>query len=176
MEINAKCRFDYESVKALTHVTVYKKKNPQKAFIVRNICSAILVLLILVGMCLGVDTTPIVLLMVAAVIIALNCFLHFGIARIQFKALHKMKNLENEYTFYEDVLKVSSKAEEYNGEAELKYSLIPKVMETSKYLFVFQNNNQVLIVDKSTIINGTINDIREKLIQFVKDKYIICKY
>jgi hypothetical protein len=37
-------------------------------------------------------------------------------------------------------------------------------------------NNQVFVVDKSTIEGGTVEEIRNKLSAFVKDKYILCKY
>lgn len=29
MEIRAKCKYDYDSVKALTHLTMFKKSNPK---------------------------------------------------------------------------------------------------------------------------------------------------
>ena len=41
---------------------------------------------------------------------------------------------------------------------------------------MFQTKNQVLLVDKNTIEGGTVEDIRNKLTTYVKDKYIICKY
>lgn len=50
------------------------------------------------------------------------------------------------------------------------------ILYTSDYFFLYQNNNQVFLVDKSTIEGGRIDDIRNKLSSFVKDKYIVCKY
>ena len=87
-----------------------------------------------------------------------------------------MKDAENEYIFCDNVLKTFTKSQEYNGEAKFEYSLFVKVYETSKYFFMYQTNNQVLIVDKSTIEGGTVEEIRNKLSAFVKDKYILCKY
>ena len=49
-------------------------------------------------------------------------------------------------------------------------------METSKYFFIYPTNSQVFIVDKSTIVGGAAEDIRNKLSSFVGNKYIICKY
>lgn len=177
MEIRAKCKLDYECVKALSYASMYRIMKPQTAFITTIIMGTLVLLLeILTGVFWGLDMISIGFLIFAVLLICLNCFLYFGIPRIQYNALDKMKMMENEYTFCDDVIKVSSKSEEYNAEGELKYSMIPKVKETSKYLFVFQTENQVFVVDKSTITNGTINDIREKLNPFVKKKYIICKY
>lgn len=87
-----------------------------------------------------------------------------------------MQNVENEYMFSDNVLKVFSKSQEYNGEAQIEYSFFVKVYETTKYLFLYETNNQVFVVDKSTIEGGTVEDIRNKLSTFVKDKYITCKY
>lgn len=87
-----------------------------------------------------------------------------------------MKETENEYVFCDDVLRTFTKSQEYNGEAVIECSLFVKVYETSKYFFMYQTNNQVSIVDKSTIEGGTVEEIRNKLSAFVKDKYILCKY
>ena len=87
-----------------------------------------------------------------------------------------MQNVENQYIFCDNVLKTFTKSQEYNGEAEIEYSLFVKVYETTKYLFLYQTNNQVFIVDKNTVEGGTIEEIRNKLSAFVKDKYILCKY
>ena len=177
MEIKAKCVFDYESMKALTYVSTYKRKNPRKSFVFTNIWCVVLVLLLMIEMMFfDVDIQLVVLLVVAAILVVVNCFMYCISPKIQFKALHNLQNMENEYTFYSDSIKVISKNKDYNGEAEIKYSVVPKVMETSKYVFIYQSKNQVFIVDKSTITNGTINDIRNILIPFVKNKYIICKY
>ncbi len=58
----------------------------------------------------------------------------------------------------------------------MEYSLFTKVYETSDYFFLYQTNNQVFLVDKSTVEGGSVDDIRNKLSSFVKDKYYICKY
>ena len=87
-----------------------------------------------------------------------------------------MQNVENQYIFCDNVLKTFTKSQEYNGQAEIEYSLFVKVYETSRHLFLYQTNNQVFIVDKNTIEGGTAQDIRSKLTTYVKDKYIICKF
>ena len=47
---------------------------------------------------------------------------------------------------------------------------------SSKKRKASQTNIQVFVVDKSTIEGGTVEEIRNKLSAFVKDKYILCKY
>ena len=122
------------------------------------------------------DVVPIILIVVDLLVILIDFFMYFGLPKIQYKALAKMKDAENEYVFCDNVLKTFTKSQEYNGEAEIEYSLFVKVYETTRYLFLYQTNNQVFIVDKNTIEGGTVEEIRNKLSAFVKDKYILCKY
>ena len=175
MEIKAKCKFDLESIRALTHLSLFKKANPKKRFLTWSIISGILAVIIILEMIIFSDAMLIELLCVA-VILFLLCYLYFLLPKIRYKALAKMKDVENEYIFCDNVLKTFTKSQEYNGEAEIEYSLFVKVYETSRYLFLYQTNNQVFIVDKFSIENGTVEDIRNKLSAFAKDKYIICKY
>ena len=103
-------------------------------------------------------------------------YMWFFYPKVRYNALAKMKQTQNEYNFTDEKIFVTTTGAEYNGEAEIEYSLFVKVYETTKYLFLYQTNNQVFIVDKSTIEGGTVEKIRNKLSSFVKDKYIICKY
>ena len=177
MEIRAKCKFDFESIRALTHLSMFKKANPKNRMIFWSAAFAILfIIIILVIIAFGFDTTLAVLLGVEIFGLLLIYFWYFIIPKIQYKSLAKMQNVENQYIFCDDVLKTFTKSQEYNGEAEIEYSLFVKLYETSKYLFLYQTNNQVFIVDKSTIEGGTVEEIRNKLSAFVKDKYILCKY
>ena len=177
MEIKAKCKFDFDSIRALTHLTMFKKANPKKRLIFWSVAFAILVVVIILEIiAFGMDLILLVLLGVEMLWLMLMCFWYFIIPKTQYKSLAKMKETENEYIFCDNVLKTFTKSNEYNGEAEIEYSLFVKVYETSQYLFLYQTNNQVFIVDKSTIENGTVEEIRSKLSAFVKDQYIICKY
>ncbi len=177
MEIKAKCKFDFDSIRALTHLTMFKKANPKKRLVFWSVAFSILfVVIILEIIAFGMDSILLVLLGVEILWFMLMCFWYFIIPRIQYKSLAKMKDVENEYTFYDNMLKVSTKSQEYNGEAEIEYSLFVRVYETSKYLFLYQTNNQVFIVYKNTIEGGATEDIRNKLSAYVKGKYIICKY
>ena len=177
MEISAKCKFNKDSIRALAHLATFKKSDPKKTVIIRAVLCVILLLVIIAEIVVfEFDIIPIVLIVVDILVIAIDCFMYFLLPRIQYKALAKLKDAENEYVFCDNVLKTYTKSKEYNGEAEIEYSLFVKVYETSKYLFLYQTNNQVLIVDKNTIEGGTAEDIRNKLSTSVKEKYIVCKY
>ena len=177
MEIRAKCKYDYDSVKALTHLTMFKKANPKKRLTFYSVAFAILfAVIILEIIAFGADTILFILLGVEIAVQVLLCFWYFIVPKMQFKSMAKMKNIENQYIFGDNALKVFTKSEDYNGEAEIEYSFFVRVYETTKYFFIHQTNNQVFLVDKSTVEDGTIEEIRNKLSTFVKDKYIICKY
>ena len=176
MEIRAKCKLDFESIKALTHLSLFKKAKPKKRFLIWSIISAILSVIIIFEMIVFSDAMLIELLCVSVILFLLECYLYFLLPKIRYKALAKMKDAENQYIFCDNVLKTFTKSQEYNGEAEIEYSLFVRVYETTKYLFLYQTNNQVFIVAKNTIEGGTVEDIRNKLSLYVKDKYIICKY
>ena len=87
-----------------------------------------------------------------------------------------MKEAENEYVFYDNEVKAFTASTEYNGEAKMEYSLFVKVYETSKYYFIYKTNNQVFAVDKSTVEDGSVSQIRAVLTEAINGKYIICKY
>ena len=176
MEIRAKCKSNFESIRALTYLSLSKKANPKKRFLTWSIISGVLAVIIVLEMIIFSDAMFIELLCVAVVLFLLECYLYLILPKIRYKALAKMKDAENEYVFCDNVLKTFTKSKEYNGEAEIEYSLFVKVYETSGYLFLYQTNNQVFVVDKSTVEGGTIEEIRNKLSFYVKDKYIICKY
>ncbi|MBQ1989260.1 MAG: YcxB family protein [Clostridia bacterium] len=178
MEIRAKCKFNKDSIRALAHLATFKKSDPKKTVIIRSTLCVVLLLVIIAELVVfEFDIIiPIVLIVVDILVIAIDCFMYFLLPRMQNKALAKMKNAQNEYVFCDNILKAFTKSDEYSGEAEIEYSLFVKVYETSKYLFFYQTNNQVFIVDKSTIEGGTVEEIRNKLSAFIKDKYILCKY
>ncbi len=177
MEIKAKCKYDKEVVKSLLHLSLYKKSNPNKSFVFRSVTCCFPILF---GICyysnFRFTFIPITYIVCGLIAIVCNFFMHFIVPKIQYKSLAKMKNVENEYIFCDDVFKSFTKNNEYTGSAEIEYSLFVKVYETSKYFFLYQTQNQVFIVDKSTIENGTADDIKNKLLSYVKDKYIVCQY
>ena len=176
MEIKAKCRYDLESTRALTHLATFKKSNPKKRIILYNIITSVLLaIVILEFVFFGPDMTLYLLLLTVLLLGFLENFLYFILPKISFKKMSTFRNAENEFVFCDDVLKISSKTKEYSGEGQIEYTALVKVYETSRYFFLLQTERQTYIVDKSTIENGTAEDIRNKLISKI-EKYIICKY
>ena len=176
MEIKAKSKFDYDSVAAITHLSVFKKRNPKKHFIISTIISAICVVSFKILMTLFYDFIFMELFAISILVLILEGYLYLILPRITYNALKKMKNTENEYIFNDNILNIFSKSAEYTGTAQIEYSLFVRAYETSEFFFLYQTNNQAFVVDKSTIENGTAEEIRNKLKSFIGNKYIVCKY
>jgi len=177
MEITAKCRYDLDASRALVHSMVYKGANPKRRFAVRvAVCVAFALLLAAAACVRGISLLPMLLFGLLAMIIAMDCFLYFGLPRMQFNALGKAKGTVNEYVFCEERVRAFTSREGFGGETEAEYSQFAKVCETSRYFFLFLNDNQALMVDKSTVSGGTVENLREKLSFHAKDKYQRCQY
>ena len=143
MEIKAKCTYDLEAVTALTHLTLFKKADPKKRFVLWNVTFLVfLAVVILEIITFGVNGSLVMLLIVDVVWLALAYFLYYIIPKLQYKALSRLKNIENEYSFFANSLKVVAENEEYKGETEIEYTMLERVYETSKYFFLFQTKNQ----------------------------------
>lgn len=99
MEIRAKCRFDYNSIRALTHLSLFKKANPKKRFITWLTISVVLALIIVLEMVLFYDMILVVLLCATIGLFSLKCYFYFILPKIRYKALGKMIDAENEYIF-----------------------------------------------------------------------------
>ena len=177
MNIRAKCRFDKETIRALTHVSAYKKSNPRKTLTVRMIlCIFLLVITLAEILFIGFDPVFFLIFFAVLLVIFLDCFMYFLLPVIQYKALVRLQNIENEYLFCDDALLVTSNGAAFSGESRVEYPVFVKVFETSRYFFLFQTKNQVYPVDKSSLESGCADEIRNKLKEFVKNQYKICKY
>ncbi len=177
MDIKAKSKYDYEAIRALIRISAFKKDNPKVVYIVSVVYGLSLAMIITVaGMFYGWMNMYNYLLGVIVFILLLMNWAYFWLPKITYNKMVEFRNLENEFTFLDDSLKIISKNGKYTGEAEFKYSILPKVIENSKYILVYQNKSQAYIVDKSTIEGGTVEELRNVLQAKINGKYIICKY
>ena len=177
MKIKATCQFDLESVKALTYLMMFNKGNPKKRMLSLNIVFSVLFAIIIFDFIMfGVDLPLVLCAIMTVMILVWNAYMWFLYPKVRYNALGKMKGVQNEYIFTDEKIFVTTRGAEYNGQAEIEYTLLVKVYETSKYFFLYQTKNQVFIVNKSTVEGGTDEDIRNKLSAYAKGKYIICKY
>ena len=99
--------------------------------------------------------------------------------RKRYKNLGKMRDALNTYTFTEDTLlvdTVDTKGNFFQADNENSYAQITKVMETNRYMFIWPAKDRVLILDKTTIQNGTDEDIRKRVTSGENVQYIRCRY
>lgn len=177
MELKASCRFDYATVKALTYVTMYKRSSPKKQMLIMSgALFGLIAVTVLFALAFGNSPSLTMAAVLAAAALILNAFMWFIYPKITYNALAKMKGTENTYVFTDEKLYVTSAGSDYSASAEVEYTLLVKVYETSEYLFLYQTKNQVFPIDKSTVENGTLEQIRGKLLPYLERKYVICKY
>ena len=177
MEIKAKCTYDYKGSKAISYVCSYKRKKPLKTMILHIILAAILALMALnLVRLMGEWGANALILVICALMVILELTVYFLLPRVQYNSMAKIKDISNDYIFRDEAFYVSTDSEEYRGDAEIKYSLLEKVMETGEYFFIFRDKRTVFLVDKSTFEDGTAQELREKLQLILGKKYMICKY
>ena len=177
MQIKAKTLYDFDTAKALARLSIFGKNEPKKRMIRNMILSAILVLLPLVMIFVyGGSWMQYSFCGLGVWMTLLNGYLYFVFPRILFHNMKNMKNTEVEYCFGDDAVVTASKNAEYSGESTLAYTLFVKAFETSAYWFLYQTNNQVFVVDKSTVTGGTVEELRAKLSSYLDKKYILCNY
>ncbi len=177
MEIKAKTKLDFEAAKALAHVSLYRKKNPKKSFALWCALCLILACLVVASAIWFKDWKTFVYPAIAlALLFFMNAFTYYIIPRIQYKSLSKLKDVENEYVFTDDALKVLTRNESYSGVSEMKYGLFVKAYETSEYFFLFQTNSNVFVIDKSSLEGGGPEDVRGILKPYLKRNYFKCRY
>lgn len=177
MEIAASCKFDYDSMRALCHSSLYRIFSPRFAFGLTCGCAAVTAAVSVLGLFLNSSTHhDVTMLVVALILMALNFYLYFGLPRLQYRSLGKLQYTENHYVFLANSLKVTSSSATYHGEGEYAYATFTRVRETSHYLFLFLSQRQVFVVDKATVAGGTVEQIRAALHPFVKYNYTTCKF
>ena len=140
MEIKAKVILDREAAKALSHIAMYKKKNPKKSFVLWLILCLFLAALVVASAIYFKDRKTFIYPMIAlALLVFLNVFMYYILPGIQYRSLSKMKDTTNDYVFCDSDVKVSSQGEDLSGETTIEYTTFIKAYETSKYFFLFQD-------------------------------------
>ncbi len=177
MEIKASGKNDLSSVKALTQIIYFGKKSPEKKLMIYAVITLSLISLSLVSWWFTYDHTIFLYsLLWGAIFACITAFYLLVIPRLQYGNLHKMKDCVNHYVFNGDSLKVETKYEGYNGGEVIQYNMLWSVKETGRYFFIYSTKATVYIVDKSTVTNGTPEDIRRTLEPILGKKYVACEY
>ena len=176
MEIKAKCKFNYDTCKAISRIDAYRKSDPKKTVILRAVFCIVLTVLNFAVAASGDIYIGYTIAITATFVLLIDMFMYFGMPKIQYNSMSKMKNIGNDYVFCDEEFTVSSVSEEFSGQNVTKYTILVKAYETEKFFFMYINKRQLFVVDKATLEGGTAEDLREKLSSVLGKKYIICKY
>lgn len=166
MEIKAGCIHDYKTTKAFVRAGTLKARVNSNAFMILY-----LVLLGYLDWRRGDNYT--FTLIWFGFMLLFNGYMFFVVPRIDFRRLGAMKNAKCEYVFSDNGMQITKRSEQYNGNSECAYGVIPKVLETSKYLYIFQTKNQASIVDKTTLSEGDMERLRNTLKEKISGKYTV---
>ena len=99
----------------------------------------------------------------------------FGIPRLTYKKLGRLKDSVSEYAFGDAGLTAYMSKDGIKQQAEISYDIIEKVIETREFFFIYQTKNTAFYVDKKTLEGGTAEDIRAKFAPRLGKKYIVRK-
>lgn len=173
-QVSARCTYDYFTIRSLVHLQMYGKGNPKNRFLLWSVIYGVLLVLLIANRIGGSDNLQPVVLW--TIWYGLMVYMHFGWPKVQYNAQAKLKNTVNEYVFLEDRVQIQSTNAGVQTNAVLCYSVLYKIKETDRYLFIWQNKNQVIIVDKFTFNGGMPEVLQEKLRSLLGKKYVRCHY
>ena len=160
----------------MTRLWFAGKGNPKTIFVASLAGVSILAVICLLEILLFSNNDFAILFTVLLLLGFLDIYFYYILPRIKYNAMSKLQNAETEFVFYDNSMKVFTTGAGLAGQSEIQYSLIVKAYETSKYIFIFQTKSSVFVVDKSTVTDGTPEDIRNRLHAFLGANYYICKY
>lgn len=177
----------FESVKASVLASVFKKYEPEKRFCFLVVSRT----LVLIGLLLliwrsfhfefirGGDSKTIECSIFFSVCSALSLAVliweYFFLPKRIYKSLEKMKDRAVHFVFGDESISVKVYDEDGEKEEEIQYGVFVRVMETSRYFFVYPSKKGCFSIDKATITGGSAEELRDKMRQHSR-QYILCKY
>lgn len=166
MEIKAQSIYNEETMKALAKIVIKQKLLP--IYLVLTV-----LLTIELAIIANVATAVIFMVFFAAV----TAFTMKVSMSAQYKNLYKLQGTHNYFLFRDNDFTCASKSPtgEYQGNCLYSYTLIYRVVETKNHLVIYINKVQAHIIDKNTIEDGTIDNIRCRLMPLLGKKYKITK-
>ena len=112
MEVYAKSKFDYEAIKELAHRSSYRLIPPKIYWIIMIACT---VVVFVVSLPFGIDSHDVGAMFAILMCDVVSIYIYWGVPKMRFKALGKLQNLENEFIFGDETMKIINKSEEYTG-------------------------------------------------------------
>ena len=178
MEITIKSKYDRQAITALTRLGAARNRNPKKQMLFFSfLYMGVFLYVLLMKLWLKEHMHGAFSLMaICAGAYALILFSYFVMPRLQYKALGKLQDIEQTFTFTESSFSVTCDNPLYQGSSNISYPLLFKVMDTEHYLFLYQTKRQVFVADKSTLSQAEADQLRAWIAPVLGKKYIVCNY
>lgn len=177
MQIKAKCRYTVDVLQALVSFALFKRAAPKKGMILWTaFCMVFLVFDVIEIIAFDLPFFTYAGLIFTVVYLGFMYFCYFAVPKIRYKAMSVPEVLEIEYAFYDDRIEIFTAKAGKIYIKEIAYSKLTKVAETSKYWFLYFEGKRTYLVDKRTLENGKVDDVRLRLGVFVGNKYYLCEY
>ena len=181
MEISAVCILDETTSRALQGLILFGKKEPRRAFRRRMILYAVLIVLLsLCAFALRDEAFFVYACPIAAILSLFGMLLLFYAYRILPKQMQKsspLAGVENRYVFCEDALTVTTHGPNgFFAEETRPYSMLIKLAETTQYFFLFLDKTHVYPIDKNSMSEPELAEVRRRLLTSPDIRYQLCHY
>ena len=181
MEIHAKSVMDERTLRAAQALAIFGKKEPKQSFRRRVACYILLsALMILFAVLLWEEPFFRISCPICAALCLGGILLTLYTDRIMPQRAYRKSPLadaENLYVFGEDALVVSTTGRDGFYATETRpYSMIIRLTETADFFFLYLDKMHMYAVDKATISETDIREIRCRILAFPSVRHVICRY
>lgn len=169
--------YNKETIKEAMRALFCGRMKPENYFAVFMTAYGIILVLILAIIILsGSDT-------ISILVILLDLFGMFNVIykyliypKRYYKGLGRLRDLKVTYVFENDRMTDYSHIDGYEGTGTIRYDMLYRLVETSRYFLAFRNRQSVYIIDKAHMQNCSEDYIRNLLLSGGNTKYIKCRY
>lgn len=102
---------------------------------------------------------------ICALALAVSIFALYT-AKKAYSRAGKMKDVKNEYVFSDNGIQETSIGNGFESKTAFAYTDIIKVVETKNFFFLYISKQQAYIIDKQTLIGGTAEELKMKLLAY----------
>lgn len=176
MNIIVESHNDLQAVSALTRFSMCRKTNPKKRMLLDTLVVLLLLSVAIVGFCMFQSATYLYLILLSVLFSLLQSYMYWGLPRIVYRRMHKFAGIKNVFNFIDDQLCIRSQSDTYTAEETVDYTMLYQTAETKAYFLIYQTKQSVYVVDKSSLTDEQIVQIRGKLQNILGKKYIRCRY
>ncbi len=171
MHITATTKNDYAAVRALTIYQLCRKHRPRNVALLFGIVFGLAYALFFYNTFVLQLSAELPYLLLLFFVIPACLFLLFLLPRITYRNMKQFRDMENRYTFTETELVAESDIDR----ATMPYQMLNEVSETDRYFFFWLHRGSAFVVDKTTLVGGTADDVRTAVVLHAR-KYIRCRY